>query len=135
MLGTLYVTLPPYQTSTNRADHHRIFEGGAEQDCLRLLVGHLPKSRTGFVSQPPTGSTSTTSLPISPHYARILADLARQRGFDGYLLNFEVPLVGGIEQTRALAAWITVLKKELEMKVGGHAEVVWCDSFFFVIIM
>lgn len=141
MFGTLYVSLPPYQTFTNRAYHHRIFEGGAEQDCLRLLVGHLPKFRTGFVSQP-TGSTSTpsttsttsttsTSLPISPHYARLLADLAKQRGFDGYLLNFEVPLVGGIEQTRALAAWITVLKKELEVRVGAHAEVVWWDSFRF----
>ncbi|KIK62945.1 glycoside hydrolase family 85 protein, partial [Collybiopsis luxurians FD-317 M1] len=101
-----------------------IFEGGGEQDCLRLLVGRLPNSRTGTVSQPLT----TTSLPISPHYARILADLARQRGFDGYLLNFECPLAGGIEQTRALAAWITLLRFELKAKVGSHAEAMWYDS-------
>ncbi|KAJ3760025.1 glycoside hydrolase family 85 protein [Lentinula raphanica] len=101
-----------------------IFEGGGEQDCLRLLVGKLPKSRTGPVSQPNT----PVSLPISPHYARLLADLARQRGFDGYLLNFECPLVGGMEQTRALAAWITLLQAELKMKVGSHAETMWYDS-------
>ncbi|KAE9405103.1 hypothetical protein BT96DRAFT_963968 [Gymnopus androsaceus JB14] len=101
-----------------------IFEGGGEQDCLRLLVGQLPKSRTGFVSQP----HASTSLPVSPHYARVLADLARQRGFDGYLLNFECPLVGGLEQTRALAAWITLLNSELKMKVGDHAEAIWYDS-------
>ncbi|KAJ4494824.1 glycosyl hydrolase family 85-domain-containing protein [Lentinula edodes] len=101
-----------------------IFEGGGEQDSLRLLVGKLPKSRTGPVSQP----TTPTSLPLSPHYARILADLAKKRGFDGYLLNFECPLVGGIEQTRALAAWITILQAELKYKIGDHAEAMWYDS-------
>ncbi|KAF8825224.1 hypothetical protein HHX47_DHR7000720 [Lentinula edodes] len=101
-----------------------IFEGGGEQDSLRLLVGKLPKSRTGPVSQP----TTPTSLPLSPHYARILADLAKKRGFDGYLLNFECPLVGGIEQTRALAAWITILQAELKYKIGDHAEAMCLDS-------
>ncbi|KAJ3797013.1 glycoside hydrolase family 85 protein [Lentinula aff. detonsa] len=101
-----------------------ILEGGGEQDCLRLLVGKLPKSRTGPVSQP----TTFTSLPLSSHYARVLADLAKQRGFDGYLLNFECPLVGGMEQTRALAAWITLLQAELKLKVGSHAETMWYDS-------
>ncbi|KAJ4477293.1 glycoside hydrolase family 85 protein [Lentinula aciculospora] len=101
-----------------------IFEGGGEQDCLRLLVGKLPKSRTGPVSPP----TTPTSLPLSPHYARILADLAKKRGFDGYLLNFECPLVGGTEQTRALAGWITLLQDELKTKVGDHAETMWYDS-------
>ncbi|KAF5391486.1 hypothetical protein D9757_002437 [Collybiopsis confluens] len=101
-----------------------IFEGGGEQDCLRLLVGQLPKSRTGPVSRPQT----TTSLPISPHYARVLADLAKQRGFDGYLLNFECPLAGGLEQTRALAGWITLLRSELRERVGAHTEVSWYDS-------
>ena len=66
------------------------------------------------------------SLPLSPHYARVLAELAQQRGFDGYLLNFECPLRGGIEQTRALAAWISILRVELKAKVGPHAQAVWC---------
>ncbi|KAF9061330.1 glycosyl hydrolase family 85-domain-containing protein [Rhodocollybia butyracea] len=104
-----------------------IFEGDGQQDCLRLLVGKLPQSRTAPVSQPST----PTTLPISPHYARLFADLAKQRGFDGYLLNFECPLVGGIEQTRALAGWITLLREELKKKVGDFAEVVWYDSVVF----
>ncbi|KAJ7174428.1 glycosyl hydrolase family 85-domain-containing protein [Mycena filopes] len=101
-----------------------IFEGSGEDDCLRLLVGRLPKSKTGPVRQPP----DFRSLPLSAHYARVLADLAYQRGFDGYLLNFECPLRGGIEQTRAVASWITLLVDELKRKIGAHAEVVWYDS-------
>lgn len=101
-----------------------IFEGNDENDCLRLLVGQLPKSKTGPARQ----STEFRSLPLSPHYARVLAELAYQRGFDGYLLNFECPLRGGIEQTRAVAAWITLLVDEMKAKIGPHAEVVWYDS-------
>jgi mannosyl-glycoprotein endo-beta-N-acetylglucosaminidase len=65
---------------------------------------------------------------MSPHYARLLADLALQRGFDGYLLNFECTLGGGPEQARALAAWISVLRAELILKVGPHAHVIWYDK-------
>ncbi|THU76401.1 hypothetical protein K435DRAFT_974435 [Dendrothele bispora CBS 962.96] len=85
----------------------------AKPDCLRLLVGQLPKSSASTTQSFPT---SSLSLPLSPHYARLLAQLAVQRGFDGYLLNFECPLLqGGVEQTR----------------VGMHAEVVWYDSVIF----
>ncbi|KAH9483196.1 Cytosolic endo-beta-N-acetylglucosaminidase 1 [Psilocybe cubensis] len=101
-----------------------IFEGGGEEDCLRLLVGKMPTSKTGQVGQ----SATCLTLPLSPHYARVLADLARERGFDGYLLNFECPLAGGVEQTRALAAWITLLHSEILEKVGPHGETLWYDS-------
>ena len=59
------------------------------------------------------------------HYARILADLAHQRGFDGWLLNFEVPLGDGDKQARAITLWIGLLRRELKRAVGEHAEVVW----------
>ncbi|THU80966.1 hypothetical protein K435DRAFT_809465 [Dendrothele bispora CBS 962.96] len=59
---------------------------------------------------------------------------AAQRGFDGYLLNFECPLLqSGVEQTRVLAACITLLKKGLRDKVGMHAEVVWYNSVIFTV--
>lgn len=99
----------------------RIFEHAeSEADCLRLLVGRLPQSKTGSAHTSPVNS-----LPASPHYARLLAKLAYQRGFDGYLLNFEVPLRGGVEQTRALTLWIGLLERELKRLVGEHAEVSW----------
>ena len=79
-------------------------------------------SRTG-----PAHPTTSQSLPVSPHYARLLADLAYQRGFDGYLLNFEVPLRGRVEQTRALSLWIALLERELKQVVGEHAQVVWYE--------
>jgi mannosyl-glycoprotein endo-beta-N-acetylglucosaminidase len=66
-----------------------------------------------------------SSLPLSTHYARLLAQLAANRGFDGYLLNFECPLQGGVEQCRALAAWISLLRVELQKQVGPYAEVIW----------
>nr|GAT43296.1 glycoside hydrolase family 85 protein [Mycena chlorophos] len=124
------VTIPP--TGWTAAAHRQgvkmlgtlIFEGSGENDCLRLLVGRLPQSKSGPAKQP----TDFRSLPLSPHYARLLADLAYERGFDGYLLNFECPLRGGIEQTRSVAAWITLLVSELKNKIGSHAEVIWYDS-------
>ena len=77
----------------------------------------------------PVLPSSNVKLPLSPHYARLLADLALQRGFDGYLLNFECPLRGGIEQTQALAAWITLLQVALKSKIGAHAQTIWYISF------
>lgn len=84
---------------------------------LRLLVGKLPTSAIN--------ASANTSLPISPHYARLLAALAAERGFDGYLLNFEYALDGGPEQARALDAWIGMLEAELRRQVGTHAHAVW----------
>ncbi|CAL1702973.1 unnamed protein product [Somion occarium] len=101
-----------------------IFEHAeGEVDALRLLVGRPPHGSTGMSNLPPN-----VSLPLSPHYAHTLASLARQRGFDGYLLNFETPLRGGIEQTRALAAWIAILEQELKREVGTYAQAIWYDS-------
>jgi mannosyl-glycoprotein endo-beta-N-acetylglucosaminidase len=97
----------------------RIFEAGGEEDCLRLIVGKLPACKTSQVHQ------SSFSLPLSLLYARLLATLPHDRGFDGYLLKFECPLAGSFEQTRALAAWITLLQSELLEKVGSHAETIW----------
>ncbi|CAK5275973.1 unnamed protein product [Mycena citricolor] len=124
------VTIPPpgWITAAHRQGVKMlgtlIFEGGSENDCLRLLVGQLPQSKTG----PALQSTEFRSLPLSPHYARLLAQLAQQRGFDGYLLNFECPLAGGMEQTRGVAAWIALLREELRDRVGSHSEVIWYDS-------
>ena len=64
-------------------------------------------------------------MPFSPHYAELLTDLAYQRGFDGYLLNVEVNLEGSAEQSRALAAWISLLEQALKRRIGDHAEVIW----------
>ena len=81
----------------------------------------MPFSKTGQVDQP----TSSLTLPLSPHYAKVLAELARERGFDGYLLNFECPLAGSVEQTRVVAAWITLLQSEILARVGAHGETHW----------
>ncbi|KAH8999460.1 glycosyl hydrolase family 85-domain-containing protein [Lactarius akahatsu] len=102
----------------------------SEADCLRLLFGRLPASRTG-----PAVPVSVEMSPVSVshHYARSLAYLAHQRGFDGYLLNFEWHLRAdnGIGHSRALTAWVSLLQAELKAKVGPHADVIWYDSVIF----
>lgn len=103
-----------------------MFENSAEEDCLRLVVGPVSSQQTGPAS-PPSGSNLST-IPLSGHYARLLADLAYARKFDGYLINVEVPLRGGPEQARALSAWVGLLRGELEAKIGSHAELIWYDS-------
>ncbi|KAI0301885.1 glycosyl hydrolase family 85-domain-containing protein [Multifurca ochricompacta] len=129
------VTIPPsgWISSAHRQGvkilgtlHH----AESETDGLRLLFGRLPASKTGPVVPP---STETSAVPVSPHYARLLACLAYQRGFDGYLLNFEWHLraESGIGHARALTAWISLLRAELKAKVGPHAEVIWYDSVIF----
>ncbi|OAX35593.1 glycoside hydrolase family 85 protein [Rhizopogon vinicolor AM-OR11-026] len=122
------VTVPP--SGWTNAAHRQgvkilgtlIFEesGSGEADCLQVIVG-CPQKGAG-----PT--LRTASMPISKHYASLLAELARQRGFDGYLLNVECPLGGGAEQARALAGWILLLRSELLTKVGPHAQAIWYDS-------
>jgi mannosyl-glycoprotein endo-beta-N-acetylglucosaminidase len=71
---------------------------------------------------------ANTTLPLTPYYAELFADIAKERGFDGYLLNIEIGLGRGAEQARALAAWITILQSELVRKVGPHAQTIWYDS-------
>lgn len=93
----------------------------SDTDGLKLLLGNVPSLSTG-------SDAASGSIRLSAHYASCLAELAFQRGFDGYLLNFESSLPGGAEQARALTAWITLLRAELRSKVGTHADVVWYDS-------
>lgn len=109
-----------YRRRSAHFEAGRIFEGVGNEDCLRLLVGRPPDGTTGMKNLP-----LGLSLPLSPYYAKLLASLARQRGFDGWLLNFESDLDGGIEQARALTAWISLFENEMKRVVGEHAEVIW----------
>ena len=127
MLGTMYVLTRFCSYSKLAHEYSRIFEGSGESDLLRLLFGRLPSSVTGSAL---SGGTPD-SFHLSPHYVRVLSDLARQRGFDGYLLNVECPLRGGPEQARALTAWIDLLRYHLKTQVGDHIEVIWYDSVIY----
>ena len=92
----------------------RIFEHNEDvPDLIRLLSG------------PDFAIEIDPSAP-SEYYSFILADLARQRGFDGFLLNFEQSLPGGAKQANALSKWVRHLREELWKKVGPHAEGIWC---------
>ena len=51
--------------------------------------------------------------------------LASERGFDGYLLNFEVQLPERSSDATLLEAWINRLETELRVAIGLHAQVVW----------
>ena len=84
-------------------------------DCLQLLCG--------------PSAQSDARREVSQHYAALLARLARARGLDGYLLNFEYGLGtaghSGHDQARMLRAWISLLQDQLSAYVGHHAQVIW----------
>ncbi|KZV80879.1 hypothetical protein EXIGLDRAFT_732135 [Exidia glandulosa HHB12029] len=61
-------------------------------------------------------------------YASLLARLAHERGFDGWLLNVEVALPGGRPHAEKLLEWIGELKSEMRALVGEDAQVIWYDS-------
>ncbi|TFK24205.1 hypothetical protein FA15DRAFT_641353 [Coprinopsis marcescibilis] len=122
------ITIPPPEWIT--AAHRQgvsmlgtiIFEGGSEQDALRMIVGRLPG-----------GTDAQTyhvdfTVPVSSYYAELFADIAKERGFDGWLLNVEISLQGGAPQARGFAAWMTILQQEVLKKVGPHGQVIWYDS-------
>lgn len=131
MLGTMYALLshvypirdlPNTRFSCVCVCVCRIFEHeSSEADCLRLIVGKLPSTSSASVKP----QHPAPSLPLSPHYAVLLAELAAQRGFDGYLVNVECPLKGRFDQTQAFAAWMTILQDQMRKRVGPHAETIW----------
>ena len=90
---------------------------------LRMIMGRVPGVNSAEIE-----TQANTTLPLTPYYAELFADIAKERGFDGYLLNIEIGLGRGAEQARALAAWITILQSELVKKVGPHAQTIWYDS-------
>jgi len=107
----------------------RIFEG--PNDLQSLILGNIPSSVTGPAA--PTDDTVNTS----PYYARLLAELAQQRGFDGYLLNVEgsFPVQDkqtGIQWAHALAAWVAILREELMKQVGPHSEAIWYERTYIL---
>lgn len=88
---------------------------------LRMIMGLIPGVNS-------TRTQANPTIPLSPYYAEVLADVAKERGFDGYLLNIEIGLGRGAEEARALASWITILQDQLVKKVGPHAQTIWYDS-------
>ncbi|KAM6500298.1 Glycosyl hydrolase family 85 domain containing protein [Amanita muscaria] len=114
------VTVPP-PAWVHAAHRHGVkilgvllFEHTRHGPELRLLLSG---------TSAPLGSTSFSP---SLYYPAALADLASQRGFDGYLLNFELSMSNNAAQ--ALVGWVRILREELWKKVGPHAEVIWYDS-------
>ena len=87
-----------------------------------MIIGKLPGQNLA------ADAKADGSIPVSSYYAELFADLAKERGFDGWLLNVEVGLQGGVDQARALAAWVTLLQQEMFKRVGPHSQVIWYDS-------
>jgi mannosyl-glycoprotein endo-beta-N-acetylglucosaminidase len=92
---------------------------------LRMLMGKIPGVNSAARE---AQILANATIPVSPYYAEVFADIAKERGFDGYLLNIEIGLGRGAEEARALSSWITLLQAELEKKVGPHAQTIWYDS-------
>ncbi|TFK24206.1 hypothetical protein FA15DRAFT_669759 [Coprinopsis marcescibilis] len=120
------ISIPPPEWIT--ASHRQgvpilgtiIFEGQSDLDLLRMVVGKLPEG--------PNSQAVDYTVPVSSYYAELFADIAKERGFDGWLMNVEIYLQGGAAQARGLAAWMSLLTDAIHRKVGPHGQVIWYDS-------
>lgn len=99
-----------------------IFEGDSAGDLYRMIAGNPLPVGGGEYSLP------TSGMPVSSYYAKVLAGLAKERGFDGWLLNIEIDMAEGPSGARGLAAWLTVFRKEIVKAVGEHGKVLMYDS-------
>ncbi|BGP47218.1 hypothetical protein JCM10450v2_003070 [Rhodotorula kratochvilovae] len=85
----------------------------------------------------PTSSSAAAAAPfnrLSTRYADALVNLALERGFDGWLVNVEVPLGGeggperaGRAHAQALVAWLRYFSAEMRRRVP-RGEVMWYDA-------
>ena len=103
----------------------------SQNDLEQVIRGPSPASDTGRAKA--TDNDDSDNITMSPHYARTLVELARQRGFDGYLVAFEDSFNSdGTKWARAVSAWVSLLREEMLKAVGPHAEVIWyvpsCES-------
>ncbi|KAF8341646.1 glycosyl hydrolase family 85-domain-containing protein [Cantharellus anzutake] len=57
-----------------------------------------------------------------------LVSLAKERNFDGYLLNIECEVPDAETNIPLLIEWISTLRKTLTDELGSHAQLIWYDS-------
>ena len=87
-----------------------------------MIAGKPPPIEGDEYTLPASG------MSVSSYYAKVLAGLAKERGFDGWLLNIEIDMAEGPSAARGLAAWLTVFRKEIVKAVGEHGKVLMYDS-------
>lgn len=138
MLGTLIL-----EHETGQSDSRRLVLGPRNAPSGR------PGSRTYMFSVPMSHHRSPFAL-LSTHYADTLVQLAEENGFDGWLINIEVPLgfpTGRRDQNGrmvyrragdhavAVLAWLEYLRKKTEDVLGkDRGRVIWCVRLVPVLV-
>ncbi|EJU03867.1 hypothetical protein DACRYDRAFT_21286 [Dacryopinax primogenitus] len=117
--------------------HHRVsppprqfISAGHRQGCkvLGTLILEGESDRYRVLMGNDTTSISPQTNNISKKYADHLIDLCELRGFDGYLLNFEVSYENS-HNARLLGAWVAYLTSESRRRLGADRSVImWYDS-------
>ncbi|KZT59097.1 glycoside hydrolase family 85 protein [Calocera cornea HHB12733] len=117
--------------------HHRVsppprewINAGHRQGSkvLGTLILESTTDRYRILTGTDTASISEETNSISKKYADSLIDLCELRGFDGYLLNFEVPYENA-KNARLLGAWVAYLRSESARRLGPDRSVImWYDS-------
>lgn len=125
-----------------------IFEHQAGKDDMQALLLPIAHQQASRLLLQPYRETNPFRE-ITTFYADRLVDLAILRGFDGWLINVEVPLgldpedqeraqaqrhrqpakrPFATEHAWALKAWLSYLGSECKRRIGSHASVVWYDA-------
>ncbi|KZO92845.1 glycoside hydrolase family 85 protein [Calocera viscosa TUFC12733] len=117
--------------------HHRVSppprewaSAGHRQGCkvLGTLILEGANDRYRILTGTDTTSITEDTNSISKLYADYLIDLCELRGFDGYLLNFEVSYENA-KNARLLGAWVAYLRSESRRRLGADRSVImWYDS-------
>lgn len=93
---------------------------------IRTAHRHSTKILGTIIFEHQEGTRAIAQLTRSLTYADRLVDLAIERGFEGYLVNVEVELLGA-EHARELMRWVHYLTTQIEERVPG-GEVIWYDA-------
>lgn len=95
-----------------------IFEGGNPYSTDSVLSMILGDSIPLYEGMPFSIAAFDTT------FADTLVDLALERGFEGWLINVEVGLLGGRETGELLKQWVSYLTSETERRIVG-GEIMW----------
>ena len=94
------------------------WEAGAIEAKLLLegkLLYHTKMRKDSYIPK--------DTLDGNKFYAKKLVEIAKEIGFDGYLMNFECK----IDNTDILIEWLSFLREELHKEIPGSL-LIWYDS-------
>ncbi|KZT59102.1 glycoside hydrolase family 85 protein [Calocera cornea HHB12733] len=117
--------------------HHRVsvpprewINAGHRQGCkvLGTFILERENDRYRVLTGEDTASIGLNTNTVSTKYADYLIDLCELRGFDGYILNFEIGYENP-KNAQLLGTWVAYLRSESRRRLGaGRSVIMWYEA-------